>query len=939
MEARCTLALVPLALILALSLLPAAASGSTPTFAEDFSGATDPLTYWYQDPGVSQDSFGWDSAADNMWGEARRGQNVLAGATGTAERAYESFSAAGYGDCDQYLEYTEDFDFSFDLRFSAFVASANDERLLAGLWYSLSDAQVENAEWFTRWANRQHFVGVAIEEDGTGVRLTFFFGNGGDWSGRAVSDDLTGAGSLSTGVNYRVVGHYRWDGTTYGQVFGDLINVDTGAVVGSIAQQVVTQDTDIYSVAYANFTGDTANRRFLKLGLIGVGNETWGATRQPGPQFRSDNWTLTLYDPVALTSINVYPSANAVYVGHTGRLFCEAYDAGGTRYDVSSWVHWISLDPAIVSIDEETLTATGVAVGSTQVKATFAALETPLASFDVLPARTPHTMSYGLDVILQWRDLAKLKPGTEAGLASSYDRNGTINNSTGDYNWYDQYSYQLTTDVDPVTVRQLSGRPGLITRTWMPWLPGPEFKLKYHFDGETTPRLNTNTMEWYDLGVPGHAGIEEPFVGNGQGSGGAWCYNPLWFETGLKIVSQNRAGLLNFYQMNYLLLPPGTDVTTYTALQPTGDRADWNLAAEVLEACGDNPGPAGATVIHTSGEIASSGTLVLADLDTGHRGTITRLQIKLSSPSDAQLAGARLKITYPDLSGPAVDVAIGEFFGAGRQRIAYRALALGTDHDDGFYCYHPMPFRRGVRVEIVNDSAETVTVAGADVEYDLQELDALCAYFHASRRQETFAPGVDAMYTVLNVPDGAGHYLGCMMTVSRSPEDSRVNYLEGNDYIEVDGGAKQTLRGTGMEDAFNGGYYYSAPFDTPFAGLLVKLATGTTSQYRHQIIDFVPFEESILVQFQAVDSWGQEFQRTYETTAFWYQQPPAIPALNISRLSNTEYYLTWSPAGAYDLQFDTEWGFPSPDEVDVTGLTEYTYFTPGTEGHFRLKLK
>jgi hypothetical protein len=195
------------------------------------------------------------------------------------------------------------------------------------------------------------------------------------------------------------------------------------------------------------------------------------------------------------------------------------------------------------------------------------------------------------------------------------------------------------------------------------------------------------------------------------------------------------------------------------------------------------------------------------------------------------------------------------------------------------------------------------------------------------------------MYTVLNVPDGAGHYLGCMLTVSRSPEDSRFGYLEGNDYIEVDGGAKQTLRGTGMEDAFNGGYYYSAPFDTPFAGLLVKLPAGTTSQYRCRVIDFVPFETSILVQYQAVDSWGQEFERTYETTAFWYQQPPAVPVLSISRLSHTEYHLTWSPAGAYDLQFDTEWGFPSPVETDVTGLTAYDYYTELSQGFFRLKTK
>ena len=291
-----------LAAVFALALLAGTAPAQLPVFVdEQFSGATDPLTYWYQDPGVSTDSFAWSDLNDNMTGEARRGQSVLATGTGTAERAYEGFTAAGYGDLDQYLEYTEGFNFSFDFNFSTFVATANDERLLAGTWYSQADAQVappEIAEWYTRWANRQHFVGATIEEDGTAVRFEMFFGNGGNFAGRSTSDDLTGAGSLSTGVNYRIVGHYRWDGATYGQLFGELWNLDTNTLVGSIAQQVITSDTDVYSVAYINNTTDTNNRRFLKLSLMGVGNETWGSTRQPGPQFASDNWLLTGCNPI-----------------------------------------------------------------------------------------------------------------------------------------------------------------------------------------------------------------------------------------------------------------------------------------------------------------------------------------------------------------------------------------------------------------------------------------------------------------------------------------------------------------------------------------------------------------------------------------------------------------------------------------------------------------
>jgi hypothetical protein len=125
-----------------------------------------------------------------------------------------------------------------------------------------------------------------------------FFGNGGNWANRSTSDDLTGAASLSTGVNYRIIGYYRWDGATYGQIFGELWNLDTNTLIGSIAQATITSDTDVYSVAYINNTTDTANRRFVKLSEMGVGNETWAATRQPGPQFTSDNWLLTGTNPI-----------------------------------------------------------------------------------------------------------------------------------------------------------------------------------------------------------------------------------------------------------------------------------------------------------------------------------------------------------------------------------------------------------------------------------------------------------------------------------------------------------------------------------------------------------------------------------------------------------------------------------------------------------------
>jgi len=637
-----------------------------------------------------------------------------------------------------------------------------------------------------------------------------------------------------------------------------------------------------------------------------------------------------LHVAVTLTSLSVRPASNAVYVGGTAKHSCDASDDDGVRYDLSELVTWSSLNPGIASIDPATGVCTGLAEGATSIRASYSTLQSPLVPFDVLPPRTPHETSYGLDVLLQWRDLPVLKPGTEAGMASSYNRAFSIYSTSDDYNRYDSHPNGVGGDVDPVTVRQLTG-PGLITRMWMPWLPGPEFKLKFYFNGETTPRLDTTTLDWYDTGVPGHPAIEEPLVG--QGTGGAFSYMPLGFETGLRIKSNNVSGLLNFYQMNYLLLPPGTDVETYTGAQTSAQRADWNLTAETLEALGDNPGPAGSRLLHVSGVVPVGGTLELADI-ADEKGMITRLQIKLNNPTDAQLMGLKLHVFYDGSDDAAIDIPVGEFFGAGRGRVVYKALALGTNHTGGYYCYLPMPFRAGIRIELENTSAAAVDVTSADVEYEPCQVDKTYAYLHALYRQEQFAAGADRMYQVLSVPEGEGHYLGCVLTVT--PASDQLGYLEGNDRIIVDGGAKQTLYGTGLEDAFNGGYYYRGTFSGPFSGLL-KSAYGMTSQYRHMIMDFVPFEESILVEFQGVDYWGAEYARLYESTAYWYQKVAGPPVLQVTRASANVYHLSWDEAGSYNLQFDTSPTFDDPNETDVTGLTAYDYPTVQGEGYFRLR--
>jgi hypothetical protein len=113
--------------------------------------------------------------------------------------------------------------------------------------------------------------------------------------------------------------------------------------------------------------------------------------------------------------------------------------------------------------------------------------------------------------------------------------------------------------------------------------------------------------------------------------------------------------------------------------------------------------------------------------------------------------------------------------------------------------------------------------------------------------------------------------------------------LEGDEIITVNGA--DVLHGTGLEDAYNGGYYYNwvaVQADEP-EGVMPQSATrplhgilyvgreagyARADQYRWQIADRIPFSRSLDVK---IENRYAVTGAVWTSVAFWYQQPP-IPA-------------------------------------------------------------
>jgi hypothetical protein len=292
-------------------------------------------------------------------------------------------------------------------------------------------------------------------------------------------------------------------------------------------------------------------------------------------------------------------------------------------------------------------------------------------------------------------------------------------------------------------------------------------------------------------------------------------------------------------------------------------------------------GGIGATVL-PAGESAT-----VADL-TGS-GLIRRLNVRMDGATDAELDSLRLRVFYDGESVPSIDAPVGWFFGAGHGRARYRSLPLGTDSPEGFYCYWPMPFHGAVRVTLFNVSAAPIHVDAAVVEHEVQSVASSAGYLHVAARSETRSTGEKT--DVIATATGAGHYVGNLLYVQDGT--SSQSFLQGDDLVVVD--AADSLHGTGLEDAYNGGHYYNwgSPITSepegayprsairPLYGILDVENTSLpplsrADQYRWMIGERVPFrqslEASVETQYASVGS-------QWTSVAFWYQLPAAILAV------------------------------------------------------------
>lgn len=241
-----------------------------------------------------------------------------------------------------------------------------------------------------------------------------------------------------------------------------------------------------------------------------------------------------------------------------------------------------------------------------------------------------------------------------------------------------------------------------------------------------------------------------------------------------------------------------------------------------------------------------------------------------------------LRMYWDGNAYPSVESPIGPFFGQGWQEqyiFSSMPLTAGPDKGSALTSYFTMPFAKGARIEIENQSGVELKAFYFYVDYlEMKEVPADMGRFHAWYNHSLTRPKQEQTGKNLTGDDnyvfaeikGKGKFVGLNYYVHNP---STNWYGEGDDMFFIDGEKKPSLLGTGTEDFFNTSWCPKEVFMHPYFGYArVDNGLGWLGRahaYRFFITDPIYFEKSL----KATIEHGNANNLTLDiaTVAYWYQ--------------------------------------------------------------------
>ena len=402
--------------------------------------------------------------------------------------------------------------------------------------------------------------------------------------------------------------------------------------------------------------------------------------------------------------------------------------------------------------------------------------------------------------------------------------------------------------------------PGFVSRTWFTGAKdGYPHRFRFYFDGEETPRLEGDIKDLF-------GGKKAPFLAPLAGYNYSWfSFVPMPYARSLRIECETGpAGAKPYYQVSESALPRGTPVETFAWPLPERDLA----ALEKLRA---------AWTAKKRPEVGEVRETLLSDWNAGVSfagpGVIRRLEFEPEwaqipeESRDAVLRDWMVSVRYDGSTNESVRTPLGDLCGMPWRRIRAGSLYFGME-GNALFCAFPMPFARSAEIRLEAGRVAPVPVKiRAWVEPRAESPIGELGYFHAGWWRTT-PSDAGRPHPIVRVK-GKGKYVGCLLSVCTL--DGSYWALEGDESIRKDREKTPGWLGTGLEDYFNGGWYYQNVMAEPTYGLFVKEPFRTV-QYRVHAMDPSRFDESLDMVFERGPD--QASRAYFESVAWLYLDRP-----------------------------------------------------------------
>ena len=466
-----------------------------------------------------------------------------------------------------------------------------------------------------------------------------------------------------------------------------------------------------------------------------------------------------------------------------------------------------------------------------------------------------------IDLVEQLVDLERAArldvPGAD--MISSYDRTGGNN----DYN-----NPERDAEKGWWVLADLEG-PGYVSRLWT--TGGWNLRFKWYIDDMGEPVVDKPVKPLFNDG-----GLFVPPLSNHE-QGCLYSYLPLPYGEKFILASQRGntqpGGMPKlYYQLSRCSLPPdhpgyrpmpallgGEDAARFKKVRSVwvnGTFDDTLPPPDETASASVSLNPRASTELLTiTGPAIVQRLLVQPEWNAIDHPAATRL-----------LRDVVLTVSWNGSKTRSVDVPIGDFFGSFWRRRGFNSMFLGMTNDT-FFCRFPMPFAQSARIAARNDGDLPMPLT-ITCEYSvLSAWTGSFGYFHAMWNRTD--PGDGGHPHPVARVSGPGKYLGCILSAVN--QDTSWWILEGDEIIRKSEESEASWRGTGLEDYFNGGWYYRNVMARPLSGLLHR-SPFRTIQYRFHLPDPILFKQGVDVSFER--GGNHDSKGWMESVAYFYRNEP-----------------------------------------------------------------